>query len=64
MDPTKCVAVEDSLNGVLAAKSARMRCIAVPEVGMEKGKRNKFSFADAVLDSLEQLDDKVWATLA
>ena len=29
--PVECVAVEDSLNGVIAAKAARMACIAVPE---------------------------------
>lgn len=64
IEPVKCVAIEDSLNGVIAAKAARMRCIAVPEVGMNAGKRNKFSFADAVLDSLVQLDDTVWSSLA
>lgn len=59
----KGVAIEDSLNGVLAAKSARMKCIAVPEVGMAAEKRSKFSFADAVIDSLAQLDDTIWGIL-
>jgi sugar-phosphatase len=31
VDASRCVALEDSLTGVLAAKAARMRCIAVPE---------------------------------
>lgn len=26
----ECVAVEDSFNGLIAAKAARMKCIAVP----------------------------------
>jgi mannitol-1-/sugar-/sorbitol-6-/2-deoxyglucose-6-phosphatase len=45
--PTACVAIEDSLNGVLAAKAARMRCIAVPEV-----EDPRFVIADVVLPSL------------
>lgn len=29
--PENCLAIEDSLNGVISAKAARMTCIAVPE---------------------------------
>ncbi len=29
--PHQCVALEDSLNGVIAAKAALMKCIAIPE---------------------------------
>jgi len=31
VDPVRCLAFEDSLNGVLAAKSARMKAVAVPD---------------------------------
>jgi HAD superfamily hydrolase (TIGR01509 family) len=31
IEPQQCVALEDSITGVIAAKAARMRCIAVPE---------------------------------
>jgi HAD superfamily hydrolase (TIGR01509 family) len=51
--PAACTAIEDSLNGVLAAKSARMKCIAVPEAAHLKDPR--FSIADLVLPSLLQL---------
>jgi sugar-phosphatase len=48
--PTDCLAFEDSANGLLAAKAARMRCIAVPEPAVRHDRR--FCIADAVLDSL------------
>jgi HAD superfamily hydrolase (TIGR01509 family) len=31
VDPTRCVAIEDSLPGVVSAKAANMRVIAVPD---------------------------------
>jgi sugar-phosphatase len=46
----ECVVLEDSLFGVIAAKAARMRCIAVPEKDTPK-----FAIADVVLKSLEEL---------
>ncbi|CEM12750.1 unnamed protein product [Vitrella brassicaformis CCMP3155] len=61
--PTQCVAIEDSLNGVLAAKAARMRCVAVPDVrhGGEVDKR--FVIADVVLEHLGEFDQSVWDRL-
>ncbi len=53
--PTACVAIEDSLNGLVAAKAARMRCVAVPE--HDDG---RFALADVTLASLRQLDDAAW----
>jgi sugar-phosphatase len=50
--PTRCVALEDSPNGVLAAKAARMRCIAVPDHALAHDRR--FLIADAVLPSLAE----------
>jgi HAD superfamily hydrolase (TIGR01509 family) len=52
--PEHCLALEDSVTGVIAAKAARMRCIAVPEHKHRHDPR--YSIADAVLDSLLQLD--------
>ena len=48
--PTECVVLEDSIHGVVAAKAARMRCVAVPEEPAPA-----FAVADAVLESLELL---------
>lgn len=53
VDPTECVAFEDSINGVLAAKAAKMRCIAVPDPLVKD--RKEFCIADLVLDSLEEV---------
>mgnify|MGYP006268404497 CR=1 FL=1 len=47
---TNCVALEDSFNGVLAAKAARMMCFAVPE-GYPKSDL-KFIIADQIFPSL------------
>ncbi len=52
--PTRCLVIEDSLNGVIAAKAARAVCVAVPAEDARRDPR--FSIADRVLDSLEQLD--------
>lgn len=59
--PQNCLALEDSLNGALAAKSAQMKCIAIPEPLQRDNP--KFAIADAVLDSLEQLSDSLWHSL-
>jgi mannitol-1-/sugar-/sorbitol-6-/2-deoxyglucose-6-phosphatase len=52
--PSNCLAFEDSANGVLAAKSARMRCIAIPEHAVRDDRR--FLIADAVLNALTEFD--------
>lgn len=49
--PMECVVLEDSINGVIAGKAARMKVIAVPD---EYHYHNpKFSLADAKLHSME-----------
>jgi sugar-phosphatase len=52
--PEECAAVEDSPNGVLAAKAARMACIAVPEPALRG--HPFFAIADAVISSLDDLN--------
>jgi sugar-phosphatase len=46
-----CVVFEDSPNGVIAAKAAKMKCIAVPDPANLNDKR--FGIADAILPSLQ-----------
>jgi sugar-phosphatase len=48
-----CVVLEDSMTGVIAAKAARMRCIAVPFGHPDHDPR--FCLADRVVASLAQL---------
>jgi sugar-phosphatase len=60
--PTECLVLEDSLNGVLAAKAARTTCIAVPSPSDRADPR--FVIADRVLESLEELDARGIAELA
>ncbi len=55
--PTKCVAFEDSIRGIISAKAASMECIAVPAPA--EGEDPRFAIADIKLDSLTQID-KSW----
>ena len=54
VDPTACLAFEDSFNGAISAKAARMRVVAVPESAALASSR--WGFCDLVLDSLEAFD--------
>lgn len=51
--PVDCLVLEDSLTGVLAAKSARMTCIAVPFDHPTHDPR--FVIADAILPTLDHV---------
>lgn len=52
--PIECVVLEDSVNGCISGKAARMKVIAVPDELHFDDPR--FSIADAKLRSLEDLD--------
>ncbi len=56
--PTTCLVYEDSFNGVLAAKAARMKTVAIPEV-----KDARFIIADKILHSLEEWNDDLFQQL-
>jgi len=53
VDPLACVALEDSVNGMIASKAARMRSIVVPA---EEGQHDpRFALANVTLTSLVDL---------
>ena len=51
----RCLALEDSPNGIAAARSAGMRCVAVPDPLLADDPR--YREADLVLESLTGLDE-------
>ena len=55
VDPTRCAAIEDSENGLLAARAAGMRVLAIPNREFPPSE-DALSAADVVLDSLSELD--------
>ncbi len=59
--PHHCLAFEDSVTGCLSAKSAGMKVVAVPDLASRGSAR--FGFADVVLSSLQQFDQKVLESL-
>jgi HAD superfamily hydrolase (TIGR01509 family) len=54
VDPARTAAIEDSRNGILAAKAAEMRVIAIPNRHFPPGEE-ALAQADAVLGSLAEL---------
>lgn len=52
--PLQCVVLEDSLNGIIAGKAARMKVIAVPDG--HHIHNPKFAVADAIIPSMKQFD--------
>ncbi len=53
VNPTNCLVIEDSFHGVLAAKAALMKVIAIPDEENRNDKR--FAIADYVLNNLTEL---------
>jgi HAD superfamily hydrolase (TIGR01509 family) len=56
IEPTACLAVEDSQAGIRAARQAGMRCVGV-QAGNFMGQDQ--SEADVVINTLEELDDEL-----
>ena len=56
-----CLVFEDSLSGVISAKAAKMKCIAVPS--KEAYNLEKFVVADKVLNSLDEFNKSLLDSL-
>ena len=61
LSPARCLAVEDSPAGVVAAKAAGMTCVAVPDPLLAGDPR--YRRADLVLPSLTELDEQTLRSL-
>ncbi|WP_211236787.1 hexitol phosphatase HxpB [Sporocytophaga myxococcoides] len=53
IDPHQCLVIEDSVNGVIAGKAARMKVVAIPDESLSGDKR--FIIADTILPDLDHL---------
>jgi len=56
VQPVECLCFEDSFNGMIAAKAARMKCVVVPHV--DERAESKWGAADLLLHSLEQFTEE------
>jgi beta-phosphoglucomutase family hydrolase len=59
LTPNKCVVIEDAANGVTAAKSAHMKCVAITTTHTA----DLLQHADLVIDTFENADLKEWCTI-
>jgi sugar-phosphatase len=53
--PLSCICFEDSFNGLIAAKAARMKCVIVPHASQSKDER--WGAADLKLSSLQNFGE-------
>ncbi|MBA4258550.1 MAG: hypothetical protein C0446_05270 [Chitinophaga sp.] len=53
--PTECICFEDSFNGLIAAKAARMKCVVIPHHSLNKDER--WGAADLKLSSLQNFGE-------
>jgi len=51
--PSECLVIEDTFNGVCAAKAAGMMCIAIP---CQATRHQDFAHADLVLNSMDEVE--------
>lgn len=56
-----CIALEDSVNGMVSAKAARMKVIVVPEKAAYDNP--KFGLADVKLHTLNEFNMDIWRSL-
>jgi sugar-phosphatase len=56
-DPTNCLVIEDSFFGVIAAKAARMKVVAMPDTS--EYDQPRFGAADVKIRSLKEINDEL-----
>ncbi len=60
-NPLHCICFEDSFNGLIAAKAARMKCVVIPSA--QDSKQTKFNAADLKISSLHNFNELLMQTL-
>ncbi len=60
-NPVHCICFEDSFNGLIAAKAARMKCVVIP--APHENQHAKFNAADLKLSSLQNFNELLMQTL-
>ena len=58
VEPSKCLVIEDSMRGILAAKAAEMLCLAVPDPSLRGDPR--LSIADWQFATLAEFNQDFW----
>ncbi len=60
-DPTRCLAIEDSFFGVISAKAAKMKVVAMPDPS--EYDQERFSAADVKIRSLREINNELFEKL-
>lgn len=58
LEPTECLAIEDSFYGVISAKAARMKVLTMPD--QEEYEQERFGAADIKIRSLTEINDSLY----
>ncbi|MBV8151527.1 MAG: HAD family phosphatase [Candidatus Eremiobacteraeota bacterium] len=58
LEPERCAAIEDSHNGILSARAARMRVIAIPNKRYPPGQQALIT-TDAIIESIDLLTPEI-----
>lgn len=61
VNPITCLVFEDSVNGLIAAKAARMKTVAI--VNSHLSRKKEFDIADIKLNSLTEFTEHHWTLL-
>ncbi len=57
VNPLKCLVIEDSINGVISGKAARMQVVCIPEKTHQPNP--KLSLADYTFETMEQMLEEI-----
>jgi sugar-phosphatase len=57
VNPLKCLVIEDSINGVISGKAARMQVVCIPEKTHQPNP--KLSLADYTYETMEEMLEEI-----